>query len=123
MIESMQEVVSKINKAERELFRNLLRNDWGNRARFTGDKVRRDVRNWLSPPDPWKNHSIVHKSRHSGSGTWWIKGDAYAEWKYSGPSSLLWINGKRQCSMPVFFPETDDYCLYSGCGKERYLVR
>ncbi|KAF8465153.1 hypothetical protein DFH94DRAFT_360795 [Russula ochroleuca] len=74
-LESIQEIVSKMNKAER-------------------DKVRQDVRNWLSPPDPWKNHNVVHESRHSGTGTWLIQGDTYAEWKSSGSSSLLWINGK-----------------------------
>ncbi|KAF8463201.1 hypothetical protein DFH94DRAFT_787119 [Russula ochroleuca] len=75
-LESIQEIVSKINKAER-------------------NKLRQDVRQWLSPPDPWKNYNLACESRHSGTGTWWIDGDAYAEWKCSGPSSLLWINGKR----------------------------
>ncbi|KAN0107055.1 hypothetical protein V8E52_010563 [Russula decolorans] len=72
---SMQEIVSKMNKAER-------------------DKVREDVRKWLSPPDPWKNHNLARECRHSGTGTWWIQGETYAEWKSSGPSSLLWIRGK-----------------------------
>ena len=79
--------------------------------------MRQDVRNWLSPPDPWKNHNVVHESRHSGTGTWLIQGDTYAEWKSSGPSSLLWINGKRQYFVPVFFPETDYFCLPAGAGK------
>ena len=61
--------------------------------------MRRNVRNWLSPPDPWKNHNLANESRHSGSGTWWIQSDAYAEWKSSSASSLLWINGKRQYSV------------------------
>jgi hypothetical protein len=64
-------------------------------VRLTGDKLQQDVRNWLSPPDPWKNHSIARESRHGGSGTWWVEGDAYAKWKSSGASSLLWIHGKR----------------------------
>ncbi|KAF8460885.1 hypothetical protein DFH94DRAFT_360973 [Russula ochroleuca] len=74
-LESIQEIVSKMNKAER-------------------DKVRQDVRNWFSPPDPWKNHNVVHESRHSRTGSWLIQGDTYEEWKSSGSSSLLWINGK-----------------------------
>ncbi len=24
--------------------------------------------NWLSPPDPWKNHNLAHESRHGGMG-------------------------------------------------------
>ena len=79
--------------------------------------MRRDVRNWLSPPDPWKNHNLALKSRHSGSGTWWIKSDAYAEWKYSGPSSLLWINGKRRYSVVMFFLKLIITVSIAGAGK------
>jgi hypothetical protein len=74
-LETMQEIVSKLNKAER-------------------DKLQQDVRNWLSPPDPWKNHNLARESRHGGTGTWWVEGDSYAEWKCSGASSLLWMHGK-----------------------------
>ena len=57
--------------------------------------MQQDVRNWLSPPDPWKNHNLARESRHGGTGTWWVEGDAYAEWKSSGASPHLWIHGKR----------------------------
>ena len=80
--------------------------------------LRRDVRHWLSPPDPWKNHNKARKTCHSGTGTWWIEGDTYVEWKYSGPSSLLWIRGKRQCFAPVSFHRTDAYFVSAaGAGK------
>ena len=68
------------------------------------------------------NHNLARESRHSGTGTWWIEGDTYAEWKSSGASSLLWIYGKRQYFIPIGFPETDGECLFSGCRKERHLV-
>jgi hypothetical protein len=79
--------------------------------------VRRDVRNWLSPPDPWNNHNIVHKSRHSGTGIWWIQGDTYERWKSSGPSSLLWINGKRLYFAPIFLLELMVTATVAGAGK------
>ena len=44
-------------------------------------------------------------------------------WKSSDLSSLLWIHGKRKCLVLVFFPETDDFYLFSWGRKERYLVR
>jgi hypothetical protein len=84
--------------------------------------VLRNIQEWLSPPNPWTNHSIVRESRHSGTGRWLIQGDTYAEWKSSGPSSLLWINGKRQYFVSAFSPETDCFCLCSGRRKERHLV-
>ena len=125
VIESIQEIVSKINKAERELspITNVYIDDEKHRSPLTGDKLQQDVRQWLSPPDPWKNYNIGRESRHTGTGTWWIQSDSYAEWKSSGPSSLLWIHGKRQYFVLEFFPEADEYCLCSGCRKERHLVR
>jgi hypothetical protein len=124
VIESIQEIVSKVNKAERGLFPtpNVLTDDQEHLSRIIGDKLQQDVRQWLSPPDPWKNHSDAHESRHSGTGTWLIQGDSYAEWKSSGPCSLLWINGKRQY-FALIFSQTDVYWLCSGCRKERHLVR
>jgi hypothetical protein len=79
--------------------------------------LQRDVRNWLSPPNPWKNHNLARGSRHSGTGAWWIQGDAYAEWKSAGSGSLLWINGKRQYSAPAFPSRTDCYFFSAGAGK------
>ncbi|KAH9981963.1 hypothetical protein BJV74DRAFT_58893 [Russula compacta] len=61
------------------------------------DKLQQDVREWLSPPDPWINHNIARKYQCKGTGTWLIHGDTFAKWKSSGLSSLLWIHGKRWC--------------------------
>ena len=69
--------------------------------RLAGEKVYQDIRSWLSPPDPWKNHNIAQESRHSGTGEWFVKGDMFSEWKDSGPSSLLWLHGKRQSPLPT----------------------
>jgi hypothetical protein len=81
----------------------------------TGDKLQQDVRNWLSPPDPWKNHNLARESRHGGTGTWWIEGDAYAEWKSSG--SLLWVHGKRQYSALYSFLKLMVKISSAGAGK------
>jgi hypothetical protein len=90
---------------------------------IAGDNVQRNVKEWLSPPDPWQNHYVARRTRHDGTGTWLIQGDTYARWKYSGSSSLLWINGKRPYFVFICLSEADDYCIYSRCGKERHLVR
>ena len=71
---------------------------------LTGDKIQQEVQRWLSPPDPWKNHNLARKFRHSETGTWWIQGDTYTEWKSSDRSSLLWIHGKRQYFASDIFP-------------------
>jgi len=57
--------------------------------------LQQNMQRWLSPPDPWKNHNIARESQHTGTATWWIHGEAFSKWKSSGPSSLLWLHGKR----------------------------
>jgi hypothetical protein len=79
--------------------------------------LQQDVRNWLSPPDPWKNHNLARGSRHSGTGSWWIEGGDYAEWKSSGFNSILWIHGKRQYFAPASPSQTDAYFFTAGAGK------
>jgi hypothetical protein len=79
--------------------------------------LQQDVRNWLSPPDPWKNHNLARESRHSGTGTWWIHGDTYAEWKSSDANSLLWIHGKRQYFVLYSFLKLMVKASSAGAGK------
>jgi hypothetical protein len=82
------------------------------------------IQNWLSPPDPWKNFNIARKSRHGDTGAWFVKGTTLTEWKASGPSSLLWINGKRQLlpSVDIFPPRLTAFTFRSGRWQERPLV-
>ena len=90
---------------------------------FAGEEVQQNVRNWLSPPDPWKNHKIACESQLTGTATWWIQGQAYAEWNSAGPSALLWIHGKRGCFPCSHFHSLETYRVsFSWCRKERTLV-
>jgi len=76
----------------------------------TGDQLQKDIRRWLSPPDPWKDHHIAHESRHEESATWFVQGETFSEWKSSGPSSLLLIHGKRQLLFSYYaFAKADGY--------------
>ena len=86
-------------------------------ATLTGDKLQQDVRKWLSPPDPWKNHNLARETQHGGTGTWWIQGDTYAEWKSSGKNSLLWVHGKRQYSTLYSFLKLMVKDTSAGAGK------
>ncbi|KAH9992213.1 hypothetical protein BJV74DRAFT_977480, partial [Russula compacta] len=70
---AMQDITSNINKMKR-------------------DQFQRDIRSWLSPPDPSTNHNIAWKAHHDGSATWFIQGSTFEEWKSTG--TLLWIHGK-----------------------------
>jgi hypothetical protein len=95
------------------------------RFSLVGDKLQRDIFRWLSPPDPWQNHNIACELRHSGTAAWFIQGITLSEWRASGPSSLLWIHGKRQFCVPALIiaeADNQNFCICSGFWKECSLV-
>ncbi|KAF8259848.1 hypothetical protein EI94DRAFT_959674 [Lactarius quietus] len=70
---TMQEVASEINKMKR-------------------DQLQKDARNWITPPDPSKNH-VISRRIHSGeSAVWFTRGLTFKNWDLTG--GLLWIHGK-----------------------------
>jgi hypothetical protein len=68
---------------------------------FTGSQLRKDLKTWLSPPDPSVNFYNARDLRHKGTAEWFIQGSTFADWKESG--SLMWIHGKRTFSPLAFF--------------------
>jgi hypothetical protein len=89
---SLQQVVNEVNKMKR-LFLFSDSSSTGLKATVTGDQFQRDIRLWLSPPDPSMNHDHVCKARHKGTAKWFLESRVLADWKLTG--SLLWIHGKR----------------------------
>ena len=63
---------------------------------FTGDQLRNDLANWLSPPDPFINYNTANDARYGATCMWFIEGDEFKSWKET--SSLLWVYGKRMSS-------------------------
>ncbi len=59
----------------------------------TGDRLQRESRSWLTPPDPSPNYNIARKIHQDGTATWFCEGSVFTEWNAKG--SLLWIHGKR----------------------------
>ncbi|KAF8256946.1 hypothetical protein EI94DRAFT_1836280 [Lactarius quietus] len=55
-------------------------------------ELRKDLRTWISPPDPSVNYITACKAHHTDTATWCTQGGTYTEWKASG--SLLWVHGK-----------------------------
>ncbi|KAH9009284.1 hypothetical protein EDB85DRAFT_2298652, partial [Lactarius pseudohatsudake] len=56
------------------------------------NELRKDLRKWVSPPDPSVNYNTASSAHHEGTATWCTKGDTLTDWKAFG--SLLWIHGK-----------------------------
>ena len=83
-------------KLKRQLFPGIAMSSRNNADCLAGDKLQQDICGWLSPPDPWKNHNIARELHQTGTSEWFIQGCTFSEWKSSGPSSVLWIHGKRE---------------------------
>ena len=66
---------------------------------FTGNQMRQDIKNWLSPADPFINFNTANDAHYEGTAEWFTQGSTFKSWKESG--SLLWIQGKR-----IFFSLT-----------------
>lgn len=58
------------------------------------------IESWLSPADPSTNVNKARKSRHIGTGTWFLNSDPFAEWKL-GSRRHLWLYGTPGCGKTV----------------------
>ncbi|KAF3935527.1 hypothetical protein ABW19_dt0201550 [Dactylella cylindrospora] len=63
------------------------------------NQKREKIRNWLSPPDPSINYNQALQRRHKGTGSWFLEGNDYKEWKKQG--SFLWLNGIPGCGKTI----------------------
>ncbi|KAF8266134.1 hypothetical protein EI94DRAFT_231040 [Lactarius quietus] len=72
-LDMMQQIASDINKMKR-------------------DRLQRESRSWLSPPDPSTNYNNARDIYQDGTATWFCEGSVFEEWNAKG--SLLWICGK-----------------------------
>ncbi|KAI0272278.1 hypothetical protein BC834DRAFT_340830 [Gloeopeniophorella convolvens] len=75
------------------------------------DKLHRECREWLSPPDPFSNHSAKREQCHKGSTDWFIHGNAFGEWKVSD-RSFLWLHGKPGSGKSVLCSAMIDHCVH-----------
>ncbi|KAL6904045.1 hypothetical protein GGI43DRAFT_432684 [Trichoderma evansii] len=58
------------------------------------------IERWLSPSDPSINIINAKKSRHPGTGTWFLDSDAFCEWKL-GSRRHLWLYGMPGCGKTI----------------------
>ena len=86
-------MASSIRKIERSCSPNFSSLGCDRSNLLIGSQLRRYVRRWLSPPDPFTNHDFARGAQHKGTATWFMKDSIFEKWKTTG--SLLWIHGKR----------------------------
>jgi hypothetical protein len=98
----MQQTATDVDQVKRSSSSKHIDTRYTGSSVPTGDQLRRDLRRWISPPDPSTNHIIACRAHHKGTATWFFQGSIYNEWKSS--PSLLWVYGKRE-SLPNSLPD------------------
>ena len=116
----IQETTSQTNKMKRELNPptkcKMVQTDCT--SYLKGHHLQKDIRSWLSPPDPSLNHNVAHAAQQDGTAEWFIHGSTFEKWIATG--SLLWIHGKRMSfCIPVhaIFKVSWPNKLVAGSGK------
>ena len=95
----MQQISNDINKMKRSLLRFYHCGHVVLKL-ISGDRLQRESRSWLSPPDPSPNYNIACEIHQDGTATWFCEGNVFAKWKAEG--FLLWPHGKR--AFPTLVP-------------------
>lgn len=60
----------------------------------------REIRQWLSAPDPSVNHNAALNKRHPGTGSWFTESPKFTGWK-TDQSSYIWLQGIPGCGKTV----------------------
>jgi hypothetical protein len=60
----------------------------------------REIRDWLSAPEPSINYENALEQRHKGTGVWFTDGEAFSDWKKQS-NSFLWLHGIPGCGKTV----------------------
>ena len=61
---------------------------------------KKDIMGWLSAPDPSTNYQNSCRSRHAETGSWFLKGEDFSQWKMDA-NSFLWLHGKAGCGKTI----------------------
>ena len=86
-----------------------------------GNESRKDLRQWINPPDPSTNFYTASDSHLEGTAAWCTEGQAFANWMTSG--SLLWIHGKRRYTIFVVFIVSNGLWIDSWLWEDNSQVR
>ncbi|KAI9432197.1 hypothetical protein H4582DRAFT_1821436, partial [Lactarius indigo] len=113
-VEGVDERVQRVDNKVRAIDNRVVDVDDNVKLIVDGNQVRRDLRSWISPPDPSINYNTACSAHHEGTTAWLTQGDAFKAWTTSG--CLLWIHGKRMfpssllSSSSVIIRDLEDVC-------------
>ncbi|KAH9022789.1 hypothetical protein EDB85DRAFT_353721 [Lactarius pseudohatsudake] len=91
-INELKDDTKKTNEAMQQIAEKVDKIQW--------NQIERDVRKWLSSPDPTVNYNIARRIYQEGTAVWFLEGSVFKEWDLIG--SLLWIHGKPGSGKSIF---------------------
>ena len=110
----MQQIASDTNKMKRPFLIDSTHHSPVVLKPVPGDRLQKEARTWVSPPDPSPNYNIAREIHQNGTATWFCEGSVFAEWNTKG--SLLWIHGKRAFLKSVLQQSSSSLAV-AGSGK------
>jgi hypothetical protein len=119
--EEIQVVLKRVSDLDRSCSPNLIGADHESLTSRIGNESRKDLRQWIDPPDPSSNLRTASDNHHEGTAAWCTDGKTFANWMASG--SLLWIHGKRKYTITVVLIVTDDSRIDSWFWEDYSQVR
>ncbi|KAK6346561.1 hypothetical protein TWF696_006684 [Orbilia brochopaga] len=90
----------KVDQKVNEM-RTKVQDTCDNVDRLRSDQRQTEINRWLSPPDPSTNNNEALRRRHEGSGRWFLRGEAFNEWKKKRQNSFLWLHGIPGCGKTI----------------------
>ncbi|KAH6704178.1 hypothetical protein BKA61DRAFT_660800 [Leptodontidium sp. MPI-SDFR-AT-0119] len=67
---------------------------------LAASEKQREIRHWLSSPDPSSNYNAARKARQATTGEWFLKSNEFEKWKMTS-RSFLWLYGIPGCGKSI----------------------
>ncbi|KAF7966438.1 hypothetical protein HWV62_38376 [Athelia sp. TMB] len=64
------------------------------------EQKKRDINNWMAAPDTSPNYKAAREKHQQGTGSWFVGGSVFEEWK-AHPGSVLWLHGGPGCGKTI----------------------
>ena len=88
----MQEKVDLSNDVTMDVYEHM-------KSMKSADR-KKDILDWLKAPDPSTSYRNACRSRHAATGSWFLEGMEFSQWKVDA-NSFLWLHGKAGCGKTV----------------------
>jgi hypothetical protein len=80
------------------------------------EESRQKIYSWLLAPDHQSKHANARRERQQSTGSWFVKGRHFEEWRCRA-NSFLWLHGIRKCFPALLSQSLPLMSSTAGAGK------